>query len=138
MDTLSLLTLHLSRAYGVVILTIALAALLNPARLGAALGDFKRSPGLTLLGGIFALILGVMLIMLHSLWVDVPAILISLLNWAVLIKGVVLIGAPDAILKLASTTSASTSRVRIWGVMALILGALLLAIGLIGRAQVSL
>jgi hypothetical protein len=138
MDTLSLLTLHLARAYGVVIITVALSALLAPKRLAAALGEFERSPGLTFLSALFALVLGIVLVMLHSIWVDFPAILVSLLGWLIAVKGVLLLAAPESLLKLGARASASGGAIRLWGIIALILGALYLAIGLIGRASVSM
>lgn len=138
MVTLSLLTLQLARAYGVVILIIALSALTTPQRLSASLADFQRSPGLTFLGALFAVVLGVVLIMLHSIWVDVPAGLVSLLGWAILIKGIVLFAIPDALLKLGASAVASPRNVRIWGVVALILAIVYLVIGFGARAEVSL
>lgn len=138
LDTLSLLTLHLSRAYGIVILAVALSALLAPARLSTALADFQRSAGLTFLGALFAVILGLTLVALHNSLRDGPAILVSLLGWLVLVKGVLLLAVPEALLKLGTRAIASANAIRIWGIAALILGALYLAIGLIGRASIGL
>jgi hypothetical protein len=137
-DTLSLLTLNLSRAYSMVIIAVALAALLKPARFGATLADFERSPGLSFLAALFALILGLWLVALHSIWADLPAILVSLLGWIVLIKGVLLLAAPEGLLKLGARAGASASMVRLYGVIALVLGVVYLIIGLTGRANISM
>jgi len=137
-DTLTLLTLTLARGFGVLILAVSLLALVTPGRLSAALADFERSPGLTLLGAITALIMGLVLITLHNLWTDPLAILVSLLCWACLVKGVLLLAAPTGYLKFGAAIAASPSRIRIYGVVALILGAILLAAGLLGRASIGL
>jgi hypothetical protein len=137
LDTLSLLTLHLARAYGVVVITVALAALFLPGRMQAALADFERSPGLAFLAALFAVILGLFMVTVHTSFVDAPAVVVSLLGWLVLIKGILLLAAPEGLLKLGAAATTTASTVRIWGVIALILGAVYLAIGLAGRALVS-
>jgi hypothetical protein len=138
LDTFSILTLHLATAYGVGIFAAAMAALVSPARFGAAIADFERSPGLAFLGAILALVMGLGLVMLHNLWTDPAAVLVSLLGWVILLKGVLVLAAPEGIMKLAAAAASSPARVRIWGVIALILAAAFLAIGLAGRASVSL
>lgn len=138
MDTLSLLTIHLARAYGMVVVAVALAALVAPARMAAAIAEFGRSPGLILLSAIVAVILGVAMVSFHSRWSDFPAILVSLLGWAVLVKGIVLLAAPDALLKLGGDVSRSHAIVRVWGVVALILGVAYLLIGFLARATLSI
>lgn len=135
-ETLSLMTLTLARDFGVVALVIALVALATPARLAEALADFQRSPGLVLFGGLVALILGLILVGLHSSWTDPLAILVSVLCWASLIKGVLLLAAPTGYLKLGVALSSSPGRIRIYGVIALILAVILLAGGLFGRASI--
>lgn len=137
-DTLSLLTLQLARAYGVVILAVALAALLGSARLNAVIADFERSPGLTFLSALFALVLGLLLVMTHSHWGDVPAILVSALNWVILIKGLLLFAAPEGLLKVGAQASASPGMIRLWGVIALVLALVFLVIGFAGRATLSI
>lgn len=137
-DTLIPLTLTLARAYGVVILIVALSALMAPKRLAAALADFQRSPGLTFLGALFAVVMGIALIMLHAIWTDLPASLVSLLGWAILIKGVALMVTPDALLNLGNGLLKSRATVHIWAIVALVLAAVYLLIGLGGRAGASL
>lgn len=135
-DTFAVLTIQLARAYGIAVLILAVTALLKPGRVALALNDFERSPGLTFLGALVGVFLGLFLITLHSVWIDLPAILVSLLGWLSLIKGVLLLAAPEGFLKFASAMS-TPGRVRLWGVFALILGAVYLAIGLTAHAIVA-
>ncbi len=135
LDTFSLLTIELARAYGVGIVIAALAALLMPARMTVVFADFERSPALVFLAALFAIVLGLVMIVLHSLWTDFPATLVSLLGWAVIAKGIVLLAAPEGLIKLAAAFT--PAHVRLWGVVALIPGAIYLAIGLTGHAAVG-
>lgn len=135
LDTFSLLTIELARAYGAGIVIAALAALLMPARMITVLADLERSPALIFLAALFAIVLGLVMIVLHSLWTDFPAILVSLLGWAVFAKGIVLLAVPEGLMKFAGAFT--PAHVRLWGVVVLILGVLYLAIGLTGHATVG-
>lgn len=138
LETLIPLTLILARAFGVVMIAVALSALLSPSRLTAALAEFERSPGLTFISALFAVTLGITLVILHSVWADFPAALVSLLGWVILLKGILLLAAPAGLLKIGTAVAASTNLVRGWGVFALLLGIVYLAIGLLGRALAGL
>lgn len=138
LETLVPLTLVLARAYGVAILVVGLSALVAPARMRAALAEFERSPGLTFISALFAVVLGLTLVILHSIWADFPAALVSLLGWVVLIKGIVLITAPEGLMKLGAAASHSVTIVRAWAAFALLLGGAYLVIGLAGRALAGL
>ena len=135
LDTFSLLTIELARAYGAGIVIAALAALLMPARMITVLADLERNPAIIFLAALFAIVLGLVMIVLHSVWTDFPAILVSLLGWAVIAKGIVLLAAPEGIMKLAAVFT--PAHIRLWGVVVLILGAVYLAIGLTGHASVG-
>lgn len=137
-ETLALTTLQLARVYGLAIIALALAAIAAPTRMGAAIADFERSPGLTLVTAIFTLFLGLALIVIHNHWTDLVAGLVSLMGWIILIKSLLLLAAPAGLLKFGVAASSSPGRVRLWGVIVLILGAIFLALGLLGRAAVTL
>jgi hypothetical protein len=136
-DTFSVLTLQLARVWGIVALVIALGALMTPNRMGAAMADFEKSPGLLFITAIFALGLGLIQVMFHNLWTDPTAIIVSLIGWLAIIKGIVLIAIPEPIMKIAANSAASPSTVRLYGVMILILAIVLLVLGLGGRATAS-
>ena len=137
-ETLIPLTLILARAYGVAILAVALSALIAPQRMKAALADFGRSPGLTFISALFAVVLGLTLVILHSIWADFPAAIVSLLGGVILIKGIVLIAAPESVTRLGLAAGDSVTIIRAWAAFALLLGAVYLAIGLAGRALAGL
>lgn len=137
MDTFSVLTLQLARAWGIIALVIALGALITPKRMGAAMTDFERSPGLLFITAVFALVLGLLQVMFHNIWRDPTSVLVSLIGWLAIVKGIVLIALPEPVMRLAAKYAASTSTVRLYGVLILVLAIVLLVLGLGGRATVS-
>jgi hypothetical protein len=137
MDTFSVLTLQLARIWGVGAFVIALAALTAPTRMGAVMADFERSPALLFMTAIFALAIGLIQVALHNLWTDPTAIIVSLIGWLAIVKGVLLLAAPEGAMKFAVAASSSPSRVRLYGIGVLILAIVLLILGLGGRATVT-
>ena len=134
MDTFSVLTIQLARIYGVVAFTAALAALLSPKRMSLIIADFETAPALVFMAALFALILGLVMVMIHNLWTDIAAILVSLFGWVVLIKGILLLAAPEGVLRFATASASSPERIRLWGIAALVLAAIFLIIGFASRA----
>ena len=135
--TFSVLTLQLAKAFGVYVLVTGLSGLAAPARWKAVMEDFQRSPGLVYLTAVIVLGVGLVLVLAHSLWTDPLAIIVSLFGWIALIEGVALMAASEGLLALGAATVATPGRTRAWAIMAVILGAALLAAGLFGRADIS-
>ncbi len=135
--TFSVLTLQLAKAFGLYLLVTGLSGLTAPARWKAVMEDYQRSPGLSYLTAVIVLGAGLVLVMVHSLWTDPLAIIVSLFGWIALIEGVALMAASEGLLKLGAATVATPGRTRAWAIIAVILGAGLLIAGSLGRAEVS-
>ena len=138
MDTFAVLTLDFAKALGLYIIVTGLAGLFAPDRWKLVMDDYARSPGLVYFTAVLVFGLGLVLVMIHNLWTDPLAIIISLVNWIILVEGICLMALPEALLKLGAAAVASRGVVRVWAIFALIAGAALLAAGLTGHATVSL
>ncbi len=137
MDTFSLLTLDFAKVYGVYLIATGLSGIAATDRWKLVVEDYARSPALIYLTAVAMLGLGLVLVMAHNLWTDPLAIIVSLVNWIVLIEGIAMMAIPEALLKFGAAAVSSPNIVRIWAVFALIAGALLLAAGLMVHASVS-
>jgi hypothetical protein len=135
LDTFDVLTLQLAKAWGIAMLAMSLVALTGPRRLALVIDDFERLPGLAFMAALFALFLGLGLVMLHNLWTDPTAMIVSFLGWLVLVKGLLLLAAPSGLLAFAVAAASSPLWVRFYGFILLVLGAFLLAFGLLGHAN---
>jgi hypothetical protein len=83
--------MFLSKALGLYFVIIGVAMILNGKRLKPALMDIMASPGLLLVTGFIALILGILLVLNHNIWVYDWHLIITVAGWAALIKGALLI-----------------------------------------------
>lgn len=137
MDTFSLLTLQLAKAYGLFVIAAGLCGLFAPDRWRLVIDDFRKSPALTYLSAVLVFGLGVALVMAHNLWADPLAVLVSMFGWIALVEGALLMAVPDAFLRLAGATVSTHGRTRTWAVLALVFGVALLVAGILGRATIS-
>ena len=81
--------------------------------------EFSRSLGLVFLSGIYTLILGLLVVVSHNLWTSDWRVIITILGWTTLSKGVFLILLPQRI-----SQAASISTKPWWGIVYLIFIAL--------------
>lgn len=77
-------------------MTVAgLALLLNPKRLQKMAGDYMKNDGLIWIGGILALLIGLIIVRMHNVWEQNWTVLITIFGWLALVKGLCLMLCPD-------------------------------------------
>ena len=81
-------SLYLSKAFGLFFTVIALAMIINRERFITAMDDIAKHTGLMFLSAVLTLMIGALLIAIHNIWVGVPQIIITLICWAIFVKGV--------------------------------------------------
>ncbi|BBF68292.1 DUF2065 domain-containing protein [Sphingobium sp. 3R8] len=134
MDTISVLTLRLAEIIGLYMIVIGLGGLASPQRWRAVMDDLNRSPGLVVALGFAVFAVGGTLVLIHSIWTDPLAIIVSLIGYVALIEGATLLAVPGPLIRIGHW---STNFIRTWALIALILGLLLFLAGLTGRATLS-
>ena len=127
------LTLSLAIAIGLYMVAGGLSGLINDNLWPRVLDGFRSSPALTYLAGIVTFAIGATLIMVHSVWTDPLAGFISLIGWVAAAEGLVIIAKPDLLLDL-SASLIKPALTRGFSIGVIVLGAVLLLLGLTGRA----
>jgi hypothetical protein len=134
MDTMSVLTLRLAEILGLYMIVIGLGGLASPQRWRAVMDDLNRSPGLVVALGFAVFAVGGTLVLIHSIWTDPLAIIVSLIGYVALIEGATLLAVPGPLICIGHW---SIRFIRIWAIVALVLGLLLFLAGLTGRATLT-
>ena len=134
MDTISVLTLRLSEAIGIYMIVVGIGGFLAPSRWQAVMEDLERSPGLVMALGFPVFAAGAALVLIHSIWTDPLAVIVSLIGYVALIEGALLLAVPDPLIKIGRWSVQFT---RAWAIVSIVLGILLFLAGLIGRATVT-
>ena len=80
--------------------------------------DFTKSPALTFISGFMALIIGVALVAAHNFWVKDWTVLVTIIGWACLVKGLMLIVYPKYLLSF----KAAYKNTKLWGLLMIVLG----------------
>jgi hypothetical protein len=92
---MSVLTIFLGRLIGVYCLVVGLTMMANRETMVGAVNALIRSPPLVLLAGVFAVAIGLGLVIGHNVWSGgALPVVVTLVGWASLIKGVTLLALP--------------------------------------------
>ncbi|MDQ6967048.1 MAG: hypothetical protein Q9M23_09000 [Mariprofundaceae bacterium] len=80
---------------------LSLGTCLNRGYFRRIIEDFYGNAGLTYIGGFMALIMGALIVHFHNHWVSDWTLLITILGWLALIKGIVIIVFPKHIQRMS-------------------------------------
>lgn len=94
------LTYFLAKVLGVVMTVSALGLFWNLDHLKKVVKELKKSPATLYIAGFVALVFGTLLVCSHNVWVKDWEVIITLVGWAALVKGVALVLFPDASLRM--------------------------------------
>ncbi|WP_153306243.1 hypothetical protein [Desulfatiglans anilini] len=88
------LSVVIARMASIIYLAAAAGALFSRSYYRRLIADFYRNAAVIYLAGFMAVVLGSLVVSHHNLWVKDWRVLITLLGWLALIKGVLLIAFP--------------------------------------------
>ncbi|MBN1870979.1 MAG: hypothetical protein JW800_00235 [Candidatus Omnitrophica bacterium] len=89
-------SVFIARIFGLCYLIIGTGLLFNRKALRMVMEDFCKNAALVFFSGMFALVVGVVIILKHNIWVADWTVIVTIIGWAGLIKGVWLIVFPDS------------------------------------------
>ncbi|MBL4694253.1 hypothetical protein JKY72_02690 [Candidatus Gracilibacteria bacterium] len=87
-------SIFIAQVVGVTYLALGLGMLMDQAYYKKALDDMMNCPSFILLAGMMALIIGFLIVNVHNFWVRDWTVLVTIIGWGSLIKGVLLLLAP--------------------------------------------
>lgn len=91
------LSLYLAQLFGVVFVVIGLAFLIRLSHYQKVYKTIVKNEGLMIMSGLMALVIGVVLVLAHNVWVQSWEVLITILAWIAVVKGVLLLLLPTEI-----------------------------------------
>jgi uncharacterized protein YjeT (DUF2065 family) len=97
------ITTFLASLWGPIILAVGVGVFTSPSYYKKIYRDLENDTLAMLVFGMVAMAVGIMQVQAHNLWDTLPQILISLLGWAVLVKGAAFILAPKFVDKAGDT-----------------------------------
>ncbi len=117
----------IAKILGPIYLIIGLGMLLHREHMRSLFNEVAKSPALVYLGGVLALVIGTIIIRFHNDWTLGWTLLITLVGWGAVAKGVSRILAPDWSRELLHSYAKDDKIIPFATAAALILGAILTA-----------
>lgn len=112
----------IARIIGPLYFVVGLAMLLGPGNFRRVIDDYMKSPALCYVGGLIALVFGLIILTFHATWESPLAIVVGIIGWLAVAKGTTLIIKPDAFNALTRVMMGDETRLRIGGAVAVALG----------------
>ena len=95
------ISIFLAQALGLYLIIISLAFTFNQRRFKPIILDMMNAPGLMLISGFMALIIGILLVTSHNIWVMDWRVIITITGWMALLKGLNIIFFPQMLTDLS-------------------------------------
>ena len=122
----------LARIIGPLLVIVSVSILLNVKMYQRMYTEYIKSPALMYLAGTYALLLGLLMIQFHNLWIKGWPVIITILAWMSVIKGVVILLFPNSITKISKLYTGSRTPLIVNAILILILG---LVLGYVGYVR---
>jgi vacuolar-type H+-ATPase subunit I/STV1 len=119
----------LARIIGPILIVIALGMIINIRKYRNLIEEFTKNIALTFTLGIITLLFGLLIIQFHNVWQFRWPLIITILGWAQVIKGSVLILLPGRMYATSQYFMNRTSLVLAWSIIVTALGILLTVLG---------
>jgi len=122
-------SIFLAKLLGPYCIIIAIGILFNLKTYQKIMEDFSKNSALIYIGGIMALLFGLLITLFHNVWAANWTVIITIFGWAGLIKGAWLIILPNTLTKVTEAYQKNTALLIIPLAIVLVIGALLTVMG---------
>lgn len=122
-------SIFIARVFGLCYLIIGAGFMFNRKAFQRIMDDFCKNAALLFFAGLLALVIGVVIIITHNIWVADWTVMITIIGWAALIKGIWIIVFPDTVYKFMQVYQKNENLAILHPNVALILGVVLTFFG---------
>ena len=122
-------SIFIARIFGLCYLILGAGLLFNRKAFQQVMGDFCKNAALVFFAGMFTLVIGVVIILTHNIWVANWTVIITIIGWLGLIKGIWIIVFPNTVSKFMQAYQKNENLLIIHSIGALIFGAVLTFFG---------
>lgn len=123
------ITLFLAQAFGIYLVIGGVAMLAYPQAMDKLATMLSSDRASIMMGGFVALVVGVPLVLIHSLWNTTLEIIVSVLAWLTFLKGAVRLLLPDMVASWTKAFMKNQNAIRIILVVMVVVGAYLCWVG---------
>ena len=122
-------SVFIARIFGLCYLILGAGFVFNRKAFVRVMEDFCKNAALLFYGGLLALVIGVVIILTHNVWVANWTVIITIIGWIALIKGIWIIVFPNTVSKFMQAYQKNENLLMVHSIVALIFGAVLTFFG---------
>ena len=119
----------IARVFGIFYLVAAVSIMVNRQFYQKFMEDYCKNTALVFFTGMFALIIGIVIVLLYNVWVADWTVIITIIGWTALIKGIWIIVFPNSVPKFMQAYQKNAGLLGIHAIGALIFGIVLTFFG---------
>ena len=122
-------SIFIARVFGLCYLVLGVGLLFNRKAFQQVMGDFCKNAALVFFAGIFALVVGVVIILTHNVWVANWTVMITIIGWLGFIKGIWIIVFPNTVPKFMQAYQKNENLLIVHSIGVFVFGAVLTFFG---------
>ncbi|MFC1576816.1 hypothetical protein ACFL42_01695 [Candidatus Omnitrophota bacterium] len=122
-------SIFIARIFGLCYLIIGACFIMNRKAFQQVMEDFCKNAAMVFYGGLLALVIGVVIVLKHNIWAANWTVIITIIGWVALIKGIWMIGFPGSVPKFMRAYRENKNLIVIHAVFAIVFGAVLAYFG---------
>ena len=122
-------SIFIARIFGLCYLILGTGFLFNRKAFQGVMEDFCKNRALVFFAGIFSLVIGVVIILVHNVWVANWTAIITIIGWLGLIKGIWITVFPNTVSGFMQAYQKNENLLIVHAIVALIFGAVLTFFG---------
>ncbi len=122
-------SVFIARIFGLCYLILGAGFVFNRKAFQRVMDDFCKNAALVFFAGVFALVIGVVIILTHNVWATNWTVIITIIGWAGLIKGIWMIVFPNTVSKFMQAYQKNKNLLIVHSIGVLIFGTVLTFFG---------
>lgn len=122
-------SIFIARIFGLCYLIMGIGLIFNHKAYQRMMDDFCKNAAMVFLSGLFALVVGIVIILLHNIWVANWTVMITIIGWGGFIKGVWMLVFPDSVSKFMQVYQKNKNMMMVHSIIALLFGVVLTFFG---------
>ena len=126
------ISIFIAKILGPIFLTVSISMLLNRRFFMKAIEDYCKNAALIYFTALFAFAFGIIIVLFHNVWVANWRVIITILGWSAIIKGMFPLLFPNSVPKFMQVYQKNKTLWGVHSIIAIVFGAILTYLGFLG------
>ena len=122
--------------FSLMYLAVGIGIVINPKFYKKIFEDFIERPSILYIGGLGALVIGYMVVAFHNTWTRDLSVIITILGWVALVKGILIFLCPKLMIALTRAIIRKDTFLRIESLIVIIIGLIFSFLGFCPKSPI--